>query len=204
MRIAILVEGRTERAFRPHLQKFLQTRLHGNMPAMDFVPYDGPLPKAAKLRREVQRLLSDRRNPANAVIALTDVYTGSQPPEFATAVKAKLKLQQWVGDEPRFFPHVALHDFEAWLLPYWDRIQKLAGSNRKRPGPHPEMVNHDKPPADHLKEIFREKGKTYSKTITAGQILKDADLLVSINACPELKALINTIIKLCDEAQSIP
>ena len=60
-------------------------------------------------------------------IALTDVYTGSKPPDFPTAAEAKIKMHRWVGVESRFYLHVALHDFEAWLLPYWEKIKKLTG-----------------------------------------------------------------------------
>lgn len=199
MRIAILVEGKTEQAFKPYLHAFLKKRLAGKMPYLDFVPCDGHLYTCDKLKRVVQNLLNDSKHPADAVIALTDVYTGSTPPEFLTAADAKQKMQQWVGAEEQFFPHVALHDFEAWLLPYWAKIQKITGSNRKPPGSDPEKVNHAKPPAYLLAEIFRtgEKTDTYVKTRDAGRILKDEDLTVAINACAELKALVDTIIKLC-------
>ena len=34
--------------------------------------------------------------------------------------------------------------------------------------------------------------------------LKDADLMVSINACPEFKGFVNTILQLCDKSKVIP
>ena len=146
--------------------------------------------------RDVARLLSGK-SAADAVIALTDVYTGSQ--DFADAQDAKQKMQAWVGDEPRFYPHVALHDFEAWLLPYWSDIQKIAGSSRAPPGPNPEAVNHGKPPAHRLQEVFRtgSKGKTYVKPRDAARILRDQDLTVAARACPELKEFLNTLLNLC-------
>lgn len=58
MRIAIIVEGKTEKAFDSSLKEFLKGRL---------------------------------------------------------AADAKQKMREWVGTEPRFFPHAACHDFEAWL-----------------------------------------------------------------------------------------
>ena len=137
MRIAILVEGKTEKAFKPYLLSYLQKRLAGKMPKLDFVPYDGRIPTGDKLKRVVENLLNDKKQPADAVIALTDVYTGSIPPEFPTAEAAKKKMREWVGAEKRFYPHVALHDFEAWLLPYWEKIKRLTGSNRKAPGRFP-------------------------------------------------------------------
>ncbi len=151
--------------------------------------------------------LQDKNKPADAVIALTDVYTGHKI-EFQSALIAKKLMSLWVGDEPRFHPHVALHDFEAWLLPYWSRIQQLAGSKRKTPSANPEVVNHGKSPAYWLKEVFEtgknSKSRSYMKTIHVGQILDKQDLLISIEACPEFKSFINTILQLCDPATMIP
>lgn len=200
MRIAILVEGATEQAFIPKLREFLKTRLpHGMMPKLDTVPCDGRVPTGDKLRRIVENLLTGK-NAADAVIALTDVYTGTR--EFASAKDAKDKMRSWVGGEPRFYPHVALHDFEAWLLPYWSEIQSLAGSTRTSPGAHPEQVNHDKPPAHRLQEVFRtgNKGKAYVKPRDAARILRNRDLAIAAEACPELKAFLNTILALCGAA----
>jgi hypothetical protein len=206
MKIVILVEGRTEKAFKSHLSDFLKTRLAGNMPRLDFQPHDGRIPTGKKLKRIVENHLSGGRQAAEAVIALTDVYTGGNPPEFPTAEDAKQKMREWVGEEERFFPHVALHDFEAWLLPYWNKITKITGSNHKAPGTNPETVNHGKSPAYWLAEVFRTGPKTqsYKKTIDAGRILKDEDLMVAIHACSELKAFVNTILSLCDKAKIIP
>ncbi|MBM3301390.1 MAG: DUF4276 family protein [Deltaproteobacteria bacterium] len=108
-------------------------------------------------------------------------------------------MKQWVGKEPRFHPHVAQHDFEAWLLPYWPTIQRLAGHNRTAPPGNPEMVNHNNPPASRIKEIF-ETGKcrdSYVKPRDALRILRENDLEVAVKQCRELKALVNTVLTLC-------
>jgi hypothetical protein len=197
MKIAILIEGRTEKAFKPFLINFLKGYLEGRMPNLDFVPQDGGLPKNEKLKRVVEYLLSGRLA-ADRVIGLTDVYTGSQPPLFIDAADAKEKMNTWVGNNPNFFPHTALHDFEAWLLPYWEKIQKLAKSNRVRPGQNPELVNHHNPPAYRIKEVFETGGchRSYSKTIDGPRILRGENLLISINECSEFKAFVNRIIVL--------
>jgi hypothetical protein len=199
MRIALIVEGETEMVFLPHLRKFLESRLEGKMPKLDPLPFDGRIPTREKLKRLVSNTLTSKTRPADVVIAITDVYTGSQPPEFEDAADAKLKMRTWVGKEPRFHPHVAQHDFEAWLLPYWETIQKLAGSNRASPGLHPELVNHQNPPAARIKEVFRNgsRGRGYVKPRDADRILRGQDLLVSANKCPELKAMLNAILDLC-------
>src|SRR5437879_992942 len=110
-------------AFKDHLRAFLQPKLAGRMPRLEFSPHNGRIPKEDKLRRLVEGLLSIGKTPSDAVIALTDVYTGTG--DFVDAADAKAKMRQWVGDNNRFYPHVAQYDFEAWLLPYWDDIQRI-------------------------------------------------------------------------------
>ena len=200
MKIAILVEGDTEQAFKHKLVDFLRNRLGQKMPRLNFIPQDGRIPKEAKLKRVVENLLDDY----DAVIALTDVYTGTG--DFQNAIDAKTKMRNWVGNNANFYPHTALHDFEAWLLPHWPTIQKLAQHNRSAPTGNPESINHQKPPAYRIKEIFRLGNckKDYNKVIDGKAILRKNDLMLSIDACPELKAFVNTIISLCDLDQLIP
>lgn len=196
MKIVILVEGTTERAFRPHLIRFLAARLTGRMPRLNMFLCNGRLPKGEDLRQTVRRLLTGR-DPAGAVIALTDIYTGTQ--DFFDAADAKTKMRNWVGQEDRFYPHVAQHDFEAWLLPFWSEIQRVADSNRKAPSGSPESINHNHPPSHHIKEVFRNgrRRQYYSKPRDANRILQNQDLGVAAGQCPELKAFLNTILTLC-------
>ena len=199
MKIAIIVEGKTEKAFMPVLRDFLKCRLDERMPNIDPLPYDGRVPTGDKLRRVVDNLLNGPKA-ADHVIALTDVYTGSRPPDFQDALDAKSKMQRWVGTEPRFHPHAAQYDFEAWLLPYWPTIMILAKHNRTAPAGNPEAVNHNNPPAHRIKEVF-EIGKcrdSYVKPRDALRILCGNDLMVAISQCAELKALVNTILSICD------
>jgi len=197
VKIAILVEGRTEKAFLPHLRNFLKTRLADKMPNLDMVPYNGRIPKEDKLRRTVENLLGGR-NPAQAVVALTDVYTGTD--DFRDGSDAKAKMRRWVGQNDRFYPHVAQYDFEAWLLPYWAEIQKVAGHNRTAPPGAPETVNHNRPPSYHIKEVFRigKCREDYSKVRDANRILRSKDLSVAATVCPELRAFMNTILTLSE------
>lgn len=197
MKIALLIEGQTERAFLAHLRRFLGTQLAGRMPRLDPVPYDGRITKGERLRRDVDRLLRTGRPPADAVIALTDVYTGTG--DFLDAGDAKRKMREWVGDNDRFFPHAAQHDFEAWLLPFWGTIQRLAGHNMAAPRGSPEAVNLARPPSDRIEEIFRAGtcSRDYVKPRDAERILRENDLAVAAAACPELRAFLNTILRLC-------
>ncbi len=201
MKIAILVEGATEVAFKEKLREFLQSRLEGKMPRLTFIPQNGRIPKEEKLRRVVENLL-DGNSAYDAVIALTDIYTGTQ--DFRDAADAKAKMMGWVNNNSKFYPHTALHDFEAWLLPYWSTIQALAKHNRSAPSGSPETVNHQKPPSYHLKEIFKSGGRQdYNKPIHGKKILEKNDLMIAIQNCPELKAFINRIIDVCDPSKII-
>jgi hypothetical protein len=145
MKVSLIVEGKTETAFLPHLRRFLQTRLLNKMPRLDPFPYDGRIPTGDKLKRVVEELLNCGAQSADAVVALTDVYTGTR--EFVDANDAKSRMRSWVGNNDRFYPHAAQHDFEAWLIPYWPEIKRLAASNRTAPGTTPENIDHDKPPS---------------------------------------------------------
>lgn len=198
MKIAILIEGQTERIFLPHLRRFLETRLTGHMPRLDPVPYDGRIPTGKRLGRVVEQLLRSGRPPADAVIALTDVYTGTG--EFQNAEDAKKKMREWVGGNARFYPHAAQYEFEAWLLPFWGTIQRLACHNKAAPSGPPEAVNLTRPPSVRIEEIF-SAGRCrsrYVKPRDAARILRENDLLVAAQACPELRALLNTILRLCE------
>jgi hypothetical protein len=199
MKIAIIVEGKTEKAFLPFLRTFLNTRLTGRMPKLDPVPCDGRIPKEVKLKRLLERLLSSPREPSNAVIALTDVYTGTDPPDFVDAADAKAKMHEWVGPNQAFHPHAAQYEFEAWLLPFWSDIQKLAGHNCAAHWSAPEQVNHNHPPSHRIKDVFQagSRQQAYIKVRDAPRILRNKDLLIPAQACPELKALLNTILTLC-------
>jgi hypothetical protein len=195
LKIALIVEGQTEIALRPLLRAFIKTRISGNMPKLDLVPRDGRIPKGELLKKDVKRLLEGG---ADWVIALTDVYTGQQFPDFNDAEDAKRKMREWVGNERRFFPHAAQFEFEAWLLPFWDRIKKLSESDKACPAGQPEHVNHSNPPSRRIKEAFHAgRKRKYKKSLDVLKILRDEnDLAVAAQQCPQLKAFLNTLLAL--------
>ncbi|NQE38571.1 DUF4276 family protein [Microcoleus asticus] len=195
MKIAIVVEGETEMAFKPKLQEFLKPRLGQQMPKLKFICCKGRIHKEKKLKDVVENLLTGK-DACHAVIALTDVYTGTK--DFKDAADAKAQMKEWVGDNPKFYPHTASHDFEAWLLPFWSKIQKISGGNRAVPSGPPELVNHNNPPSKRIEEIFEQgKRRSYDKARDAKRILDGENLMDAAVVCPELKAFLNTILFLC-------
>jgi hypothetical protein len=190
LKIVLIVEGETEKALLPALRQFLKARLPGGMPRIVTDRRHGRIPTGDKLKRTVERYLIEG---ADAVVALTDVYTGTR--EFTDAADAKNKMRQWVGPDKRFYPHAAQYDFEAWLLPFWDDIKRLSGTNRNAPAGNPESVNHMAPPANRLAEAFRTGTRKtyYNKPIHAAKILDGKDLAISAAKCRELRELLDTL-----------
>jgi hypothetical protein len=193
VKIAIIVEGKTETTFMPILRKFLESRLQ-QMPKLDTKPQNGRIPKEDPLKRVVENLLE--KDGYDAVIALTDVYTGTK--DFKDAADAKAQMKKWVRDNPKFYPHAASHDFEAGLLPFWSKIKKISKGNRAVPSGSPELVNHNNPPSKRIEEIFEQgKERSYNKARDAKSILDGENLMDASVVCPELKAFLNTILSLC-------
>jgi hypothetical protein len=63
MKIAVIVEGATEKEFLIILQEYLESHLAGRMPKLDPVTCHGPIPKGDGLRKLVQNLLSGNEPP---------------------------------------------------------------------------------------------------------------------------------------------
>src|SRR5437879_3483322 len=160
-------------------------QLDGPLPKLRVARQLGRVPKGEKLQKLVNNLVSDG---SDAVIALTDVYTGQR--DFDDANDAIRQMTQWVGNNSRFHPHAAQYEFEAWLLPYWHVIQRLSGSDRAKPAEDPETVDHNKPPSRWITEAYRTGGKRdgYVKARDAVKILVGQDLEIAARYCSQFKA----------------
>jgi hypothetical protein len=188
--VVLLVEGETETALKGKLKAFLDEQAEAEgRPKVALRTRDIMTLNRSKLRRRVSLELRDPR--VTAVVGLIDVY-----PNFISADDARQFLRSAVGDEPRFYAHAAQYDVEAWLLPYWDFICKRLGVQRARPGTNPEEVNRDHPPSKRLNELYRiaKPSRKYVKPIEMAAILRNQDLTVAANQCPELKSLLNTLL----------
>ena len=116
MKISVIAEGKTEKAFISHLRTFLEPHLTGKMPTLSPNIYNGRIPTGDKLKRRVDHLLNGS-NPSDHVIALTDVYTGANQNDFSDASDAKQKMRTWVGQEPRFHPPCGAIRFRSLASP---------------------------------------------------------------------------------------
>ncbi len=192
MTVVLVAEGATELALERALKAFLDERATAEgRPKVALRTKPTMSLNANRLRRDVELELSSPR--VTAVVGLIDVY-----PEFSSASEAKEWQRQAVGAERRFYPHAAQYDVEAWLLPYWDVICGRLSVRRTRPGPQPEQVDRDKPPSKHLEALYAaaHPPRKYVKRIEMLTILRRQNLTVAADQCPELKALLNTLLAL--------
>lgn len=146
-----MVEGKTEKALREVLKRFLDDRAtQRRRPKVKLKTklLDSGLLNQERLRDQVA--LSFRDPEVVCVVGLVDVY-----PRFTSAMEAKGFLRQAATGEPRFHAHAAQFEIEAWLLPFWKDICYRLGVQRKPPGANPEQVDLQKPPSRHLSELYR-------------------------------------------------
>jgi hypothetical protein len=192
MTIILLVEGATEIALKQHLKNFLDQRAKAEgQPRVALQTRTIMNPSLAKLKGRIRLELS--QSGVTAVVGLIDVY-----PNFISAEKAKAFLREAADNDPRFYAHAAQYDVEAWLLPYWGSICQRLNVQRNVPGQHPEQVNQNTPPSKHLAELYRlaRPARKYIKPIEMAAILQGKDLTIAADQCPELEALLNTLLKL--------
>jgi hypothetical protein len=197
-RIVLLVEGATEIALKPVLKSFLDHRCEAEdrpRVRLDMLELDSRLLKERLVRDLVARNIDAPG--VLGVVALIDVVCSGRPKQFDDAGSAIEFLTRAAStSNPRFRAHAAQFDLEAWLLPYWTDICRRVGKRQASPGPHPEAVNHGNPPSRRLRELYRTAGKHYDKPRDALAILRDKDLSIAAAACPNLRALLVSLLEL--------
>lgn len=85
---------------------------------------------------------------------------------------------------------------EQWLAEYsLDRLWQMG-----QLGGRPEDINHGNPPAHRLRDLFQEgkPPRKYKKPIDGKKLFEKLDLAQVAAVCPEFKALLNTMLALCE------
>ena len=193
MTIVLLVEGDTEQALKEHLKRFLDRRANAEgkpRVRLEVRPVVGRSKGAF-----MHRVLMELRQPGvTAVDGLIAVY-----PDYGSAAAAKDDLNAKAGHHPNFYAHAAQYDVEAWLLPFWDDICRRLNIQRRAPGHNPEQVDGERPPSLRLMELYRlakPRPRKYNKPADMYEILARHDLVDAATKCPELRALLNTLLAL--------
>jgi hypothetical protein len=189
-RIALFVEGHTERALPVFIHRWLDPQLpQAEKVGITPVKFHGVSDYLDNLAQKIGLYLDERR--ANFVVGLVDLYgipsnwidlSGHSKIKDKVAI-ARAYMRNLVPRQyrDRFRQHFAVHEVEAWLLAYpevWraevrDQIKKRA----------PEQVNFNEPPAMFLKRILGG----YKKTTTARNLFSKLDPDVAVGKCPYLK-----------------
>lgn len=200
-RIALFLEGDTERALPPFIHRWLDPQLpDGKKVGIAAVRFQGVSNYLDDLADKVASYLDDRR--ANFVVGLVDLY--GIPPNRIDLSKydtvkdkvaaARAYVRSLVPKEhrDRFRQHFAVHEVEAWLLAFPEELSKekqVQSQIRKRP---PEQVNFKEPPAEFLRNILHG----YKKTTMARNLFPRVDPQIAIDQCPFLRQFMEDLLAL--------
>jgi len=201
MRIALFVEGRTETACKTVLKALLDEVAQAETRpcvGLSTHQYRGTrIWDSGRVAWDAEAYL--RQPDVCGAVLLLDVH-----PRFDSATAAVAHYHASLGHK-RFRVHCALHDFETWLLPHWERLHQLARRTppKRYPWRPPEEVNRVKPPSRVLSELFAPH-RGYEKALDAPRILQSPDdLRHSAEKWPQLKLFLNTLLEFAGYATRI-
>ena len=204
-RIALFVEGDTERTLPAFFHKWLDPQLpEKSKVGITAVKFQGVSNFLDEVPKKVESYLNEGR--ANFVVGLVDLYG---IPSYRIDLSTYASIRQKVSAarryirhlvpsqlRDRFRQHFAVHEVEAWLLAYPERWPATVREQiQKRP---PEQVDFKEPPARFLKRIL---GGRYKKTVHAKNLFPEVDPQSAIDTCPFLKLLAEDLLTIAKRLQ---
>ncbi len=205
MKFVFFVEGHTEKeAISSFLKRWLDPRTPKKV-AIKVVRFDG-WPELVKDLHKKSNMYLDGPDRDNiiAVLSLLDLYGPTFYPGNRTTAKERLEwgtqhLEKMVA-RPRFHAFFAVHEFEAWLLSQPAVFPSRVQGAVKEITDVPETVNFEKPPCKRLADFYLSKlGRTYKKTANGTQLFKRLDPNVAAQKCPELKKMLEAMLKMVED-----
>lgn len=203
MKFVLFVEGDTERNVLPSFfKRWLDPRLK-NPVGIKTVKFNGWPEQVKDSPTKAKLHLKD--NDVIAVIALLDLYGPTFYPSNKLNVTeryewAKGDLEKKVN-HPRFRQFFAVHETEAWLLSQPDIFPQEIKTAFPGSTVNPEDVNFTEPPAKLLSRLYTQKtGRTYKKVTYGKDLFDKLDVSVAYEKCPQLKAMLNEMLKLAKHA----
>lgn len=195
MKLALHVEGYTERALPAFLKRWLDPKLSE---AVRIAPINllGSGSYLSSFANRVTRDLASGR--LTAAVGLLDLYGLGLPfPQNLTTDEkytwAKAELERRVGDA-RFRQHFAVHETEAWLLS--DPAIFPSGLRSHVATGNPESVNFREPPSKLLRRIYRKHGREYKKTVDGPALFQKLAPERVYERCPHFRALLDDMLSL--------
>lgn len=201
MKFVLFVEGHTERKSLPaFLKRWLDARLTQPV-GVKAVRFEGWSELVDDVVQRARFYLDDNSSGGDiiAVVSLLDLYGPTFYPKHAESASER---EQWGReriekdvDRPDFRHFFAVHEVEAWLLSQPTIFP--AGVRSMIPKRLPEDVNFDEPPAKLLDRLYREAiGRKYKKVVYGGQLFQKLDPCIAYAKCPNLKRLLDEMMKL--------
>lgn len=202
MRLALFVEGHTERKVLPaFLKRWLDPRLPQPV-GIDVIRFEGWQHYRREVATKVRLQLSGKRSAKTlAAVGLLDLYGPTiYPADKITAQEryrwAKQQLEKEVG-HPRFRQHFAVHELEAWLLAQPGSLRPEIAKALPASIQRPETVDFEEPPKKLLARLYRDKlRKPYGEILDGASLFSRLDPETAAARCPYLRLLLEDLLQL--------
>jgi hypothetical protein len=94
----------------------------------------------------------------------------------------------------RFFPHVCVHETEAWILAEGQALAARLGDPNIRPDSNAELKDFQKPPSERLNKLFlRIKKRRYNKIGDGIPLFKAMEFQPVYNSCQYFREFYNDL-----------
>ena len=198
-RIIVLCEGDTEElAVRYFIARQWQSDGLGSV-GLDRIILNGKPQNASKF---AVRYLDNQE--VLAVFTLLDLQGNSQvlhQPNDNFDAKVR-RVREWLRgqvEHPRanhFFPHVCVHQTEAWILAEGRALAARLKDPSIVPDPNAEAKNFQNPPSQRLNELFlRVKKRRYNKVIDGTPLFKAMQFPPVYDSCKYFRAFYDDLKK---------
>lgn len=206
MKFVLFVEGHTEQKAVPQfLKRWLDPQLTKPV-GVKPVRFEG----WAEFHRDVRKKAHLHLEGAGsadviAVVGLLDLYGPTfYPDNEKTAAKrvkwASQHFEERVSHE-RYRHFFAVHEVEAWLLSEPGIFNRSIQDGFPEKVGTPERINFDEPPARLLDRLYMQATrKKYKKVVYGYGLFGKLDPAIAYSQCPNLKALLDTMLHLAKEA----
>lgn len=106
------------------------------------------------------------------------------------------RVQRWLREQvshPRsdvFFPHVSVHETEAWILAEGAALAKRLHDQTVRPDPEAETTDFQRPPSKRVNELFlsRRSQDRYHKILDGRPLFSDLQFATVYHSCRYFRA----------------
>ncbi len=207
MKFILFVEGYTEKYGIPtFLKRYLDPKLSQPV-GIKPVRFDGWAELVKDVARKSRMYLNDPKQKSEilGVISLLDLHGPTFYPSHAKSPAArhdwaKGHLEKEVGLD-KFYQFFAVHEIEAWLLSDPDLFPPPVKKAFPAVVKTPEKVDFDEPPKKLLQRLYLEKARQTYKNVTHGeQLFRLLSPELAYKKCPKLKALLDKMLELAQEA----